>query len=89
MSPAPVAPVVGGRRRRMSKATRRMLRAMKMRGGVEDPVEPVGPVEPVVAPPPPPPPAAQEEQGGRRRRSRRRHSRRRHRSHRYRAGLFA
>jgi len=82
MSPAPVAPAVGGRRRRMSKATRRMLRAMKMKGGLEVEEGVQGQSDADVA-------LAGEEMGGRRRRSRRRHSRRRHRSHRYRAGLFA
>ena len=94
LSPAPA----GGRRRRMSKATRRMLR---MRGGVEEPMPTVAPVPPVVAPVAPVPPvpsappvdsASLEEVGGRRRRRSRSRSRRRsrrHRSRRYRAGLFA
>lgn len=91
LSPAPV----GGRRRRMSRATRRMRR---MRGGVEEPIPTVAPAPPVVAPVAPVPPVASappvdsaslEEVGGRRRRSRRRSRRHRHRSRRYRAGLFA
>ena len=82
MSPAPVAPVVGGRRRRMSKATRRMLRAMKMKGGleVEEGVQGQSDADRALA---------GEEMGGRRRSRRHRSRRHRRRSHRYRAGLFA
>lgn len=71
LSPA----AVGGRRRRMSKKTRKMLRALKkLKGG-----EMEAAVETAEAP-------ATEEMGGRRRRRSRRSRRR---SRRSRAGLFA
>ena len=75
LSPA----AVGGRRRRMSKKTRKMLRALrKMKGGeVEGAVE-AAEIPEAAAP--------AEELGGRRRRRRSRRSRRTRRS---RAGLFA
>ena len=75
LSPA----VVGGRRRRMSKKTRKMLKALKkMKGGEVEAAVKAAEAPAVEAP-------AVEEEGGRRRRSRR--SRRR--SRRSRAGLFA
>jgi len=80
LSPA----AVGGRRRRMSKATRRMLRALKMKGGLEVAPGEQGQSSADLAL------AGEEEEGGRRRR---RHSRRHHRTRRHhrgrRAGLFA
>lgn len=71
---------VGGRRRRMSKKTRKMLRALrKMKGGEVENVIEAADSSPEEAP-------LSEEMGGRRRRRRSRRSRRTRRS---RAGLFA